>query len=80
MLDHSAQDALSRSGALLQDFGSRVLALIPGAWTYARVDMVDTGSGPLLMELELIEPDLFFTSLNDGARRLADALRREMSD
>lgn len=62
----------------LQDFGARILATIPVPWTYARVDIVDTASGPLLMELELIEPDLFFAPGNDGARRLAEALRRRL--
>lgn len=66
------------SGAL-RDFGSRVLADIPVPWTYARVDVVAARSGLVLMELELIEPDLFFAPGNDGARRLADALRRQGS-
>lgn len=60
----------------LHDFGSRVLAAIPQPWTYARVDVVATGDGPLLMELELIEPDLFFTFDPDGAGRLGNALLR----
>lgn len=37
---------------------ARVLAAAPGPVTYARVDVVPTPDGPLLMELELIEPDL----------------------
>ncbi len=59
-----------------RDFGSRVLAAIPVVWAYARVDVVVTGLGPLLMELELIEPDLFFTFHPDGASRLGNALLR----
>jgi glutathione synthase/RimK-type ligase-like ATP-grasp enzyme len=58
----------------LRDFGSRVLAAIPVPWTYARVDVVDTHRGPVLMELELIEPDLFFIAASEGARRLAAVL------
>ncbi|MBP2647337.1 MAG: dcsG [Gemmatimonadetes bacterium] len=61
----------------LRDFGARVLDAIPVPWTYARVDVVDTHEGPVLMELELIEPDLFFTFGSDGARRLAEALDRQ---
>jgi glutathione synthase/RimK-type ligase-like ATP-grasp enzyme len=60
----------------LREFGARVLDAIPVPWTYARVDVVAAARGPVLMELELIEPDLFFTFGNDGARRLGDALRR----
>lgn len=62
--------------AALRAFGARVLATIPCAWTYARVDAVDTARGPLLMEVELIEPDLFFTPGGNGAARLAEALGR----
>ena len=36
--------------------------------------MVETAAGPVLMELELLEPDLFFTESPAGAERLADAL------
>lgn len=58
----------------LRDFGRRVLDATPFPWTYARVDVVQAARGPLLMELELIEPDLFFTLGGDGAQRLAAAL------
>jgi hypothetical protein len=64
------------AGDALRDFGARVLATTPHEWTYARVDVVDTARGPLLMELELIEPDLFLTSGADAAARLATALLR----
>lgn len=60
----------------LRDFGAHVLDIIPVRWTYARVDVVDTQNGPVLMELELIEPDLFFGTGDNGAARLGDALRR----
>lgn len=54
------------------EFGERVLAAAGRPWLYARVDLVETGSGPVLMELELIEPDLFLTP--DAAARLAREL------
>jgi glutathione synthase/RimK-type ligase-like ATP-grasp enzyme len=38
------------------------LAVAPAHCTYARVDLVDTADGPVVMELELVEPALF---LND---------------
>jgi glutathione synthase/RimK-type ligase-like ATP-grasp enzyme len=53
-------------------FGEAVLAAAARPWLYARVDLVETDGGPVLMELELIEPDLFLTP--DGATRLAAAL------
>jgi glutathione synthase/RimK-type ligase-like ATP-grasp enzyme len=53
-------------------FGEAVLAAAARPWLYARVDLVETDGGPVLMELELIEPDLFLTP--EGAARLAAAL------
>jgi glutathione synthase/RimK-type ligase-like ATP-grasp enzyme len=56
-------------------FGQAVLAAAARPWLYARVDLVETDGGPVLMELELIEPDLFLTP--EGAGRLAEALIRQ---
>jgi hypothetical protein len=53
-------------------FGDAVLAAVTHPWVYARVDLVEAGRGPVLMELELIEPDLFLTP--DAAGRMAAAL------
>jgi glutathione synthase/RimK-type ligase-like ATP-grasp enzyme len=52
----------------------RVLAAVTGPWLYARVDGVETAGGFLLMELEMLEPLLFF-ELDDGApSRFAEAV------
>lgn len=53
-------------------FGETVLAAADRPWVYARVDLVETETGPVLMELELIEPDLFLTP--SAAARLARTL------
>jgi hypothetical protein len=46
---------------------------------YARVDMVRDESGRMrLMELELVEPSLFFTEVPQAAERLAHAIVRRM--
>ena len=43
---------------------------------YARVDLArDEGGRPCLMELELVEPTLFFTGAPGAAERMADALQ-----
>jgi glutathione synthase/RimK-type ligase-like ATP-grasp enzyme len=52
-----------------------VTSLIPGRWLYARVDACSAGQGLLLMELELIEPTLFFHADTRAADRFAEALR-----
>lgn len=51
--------------------GGRAIAAQPAVPAYARVDVVQTQSGPLLMELELAEPYLFFETVPEGARRNA---------
>jgi glutathione synthase/RimK-type ligase-like ATP-grasp enzyme len=56
----------------LRAFGEAVLATASHPWLYARVDLVETDRGPVLMELELIEPDLFLDPA--ASRRLATAL------
>ena len=61
-------------GAALLAFAGRALAASGRPWLYARVDVVETAAGPVLMELELLEPDLFFAESPAGAERLADAL------
>jgi glutathione synthase/RimK-type ligase-like ATP-grasp enzyme len=54
----------------------RVTAAIPGPWLYARVDAVELGGELLLMELELIEPELFLGLAPGAPRRLAELLGR----
>lgn len=53
----------------------QVLALAPQGMLYARVDLVDGPDGrPRLIELEAIEPYLFFAFAPEGAVFFADAL------
>jgi glutathione synthase/RimK-type ligase-like ATP-grasp enzyme len=54
----------------------RLLAGLPDPVLYARVDGVERGTdGPFqLMELELIEPRLFFEYAHDACERFADAI------
>ena len=46
---------------------------MPDTCLYARVDVVDSSRGPLLMELELIEPELYFLIVPEAADRMAQA-------
>jgi hypothetical protein len=60
-------------------FGRRVLSLLETPPLYARVDYVADGEGvPRLMELELIEPRLFFPSHRASASRFAELVRDEL--
>ncbi|MEM9618639.1 MAG: hypothetical protein AAF936_11820 [Pseudomonadota bacterium] len=52
----------------------RVLSMAPAPSLYARVDAIVLDDGMQLMELELIEPELFFTYAPEAADRFAAAL------
>ena len=56
----------------------RALAAAAGDALYARVDVVEAAAGPLLMELELVEPGLFFTLAPEAADVLAAAIARRL--
>ena len=52
---------------------------MPGSCAYARVDAVESARGPLLMELELIEPELYFSIVPGSAERMAQAVVERLS-
>ncbi len=57
----------------------RVVAAAPGPLLYARVDLArDADGGPVLMELELVEPSLFTDKFPPAADRLAAAIERRL--
>ncbi|HET6211998.1 MAG TPA: hypothetical protein VFE14_03890, partial [Micromonosporaceae bacterium] len=61
----------------MAEYGRRVLDELPEVPGYARVDfVVDAAGEPKLMELELIEPDLFLRYAPESYSRLADLLLR----
>jgi len=55
------------------------MAAAPGRLTYARVDLVDFEGVPSLMELEAIEPDLFFRGVPERLDRFADVVADELA-
>ncbi len=63
------------------DLARRAVSAAPGPLLYARVDMARDAAGrPLLMELELIEPSLFFPQHPPALRRFVAAIRRRLSE
>jgi len=62
----------------LRKLAERVVATVKPRPVYARVDVVATADGPLLMELELIEPELFLTHAPDSASLFCDAIERRL--
>jgi glutathione synthase/RimK-type ligase-like ATP-grasp enzyme len=65
--------------AALRDAADRLLGAVGDQLLYARVDGVERDGQFLLMELELIEPRLFFEYAHDGAERFADAVARALA-
>jgi glutathione synthase/RimK-type ligase-like ATP-grasp enzyme len=63
--------------AALRDAGARAMAALPGASLYARIDLIESpGIGAELVELELIEPSLYFRTDADAPGRFAAAVDR----
>ncbi|WP_396594812.1 RimK family alpha-L-glutamate ligase [Brevundimonas sp. R86498] len=57
----------------------QVLAAIAEPLLYARIDMVETPGGWVLMEAELIEPDFYLSQAPDGGRLFAEAARARLT-
>lgn len=64
--------------AALSDQASHALGVLPQMPLYARVDGIARGSAFLLMELELIEPNLFLATATGAANRFAAAIARRL--
>jgi glutathione synthase/RimK-type ligase-like ATP-grasp enzyme len=60
--------------AAVVDAARRVLRAAPSPWLYARVDGIETASGFVLLELEMLEPSLFLESTPDAVARFVDAI------
>jgi len=76
--DHGGSVAREPVERSLAQAAEKVVAAAPLTPLYARVDLVETADGPRLMELEVIEPELFFRHHEAAAARLAAALLREL--
>jgi glutathione synthase/RimK-type ligase-like ATP-grasp enzyme len=71
-VDHGGTRARASPIRAWLDESERVLAALPPL-LYARVDVVDTAEGPVWMELEAIDPVLFFAFDPAAPARFADA-------
>jgi len=74
--DFGGTVARGEPDAALLARAEQVVASIPYPWHYARVDGVETGEGFLLMELELIEPALYFAQSPEAAGTVARMIAR----
>lgn len=74
--DYGGTAALVAPTAEHRDVARRVLDVVPLAPRYARVDVVEVQGRLLLMEVELIEPELWFSLAPHAADALAAAILR----
>lgn len=72
--DFGGQVAVTTPAPAVLAFANDVMTRVPSNCIYARVDVVESARGPLLMELELIEPELYFLNVPESATRLAQLL------
>jgi glutathione synthase/RimK-type ligase-like ATP-grasp enzyme len=70
--DGTLEDVTPTSAQL--DVARRALAAVAEPLLYARVDLVPGPAGPVVMELELVEPDLYLATAPGAADRLAEAV------
>lgn len=69
----TVQDEVPRPA--LVTWAESVVAHVPPPWGYARVDACEWDGAPVLMELELVDPELFLAHHPLAPRRLAAAVR-----
>jgi len=63
-----------------QRFAEQAVACVPFDVLYARVDIVRDNAGQLaIMEVEMIEPELFFRYRPEAANSLASGLARRLA-
>ena len=63
-----------------RDVAKRILAAMPfPRLAYARVDLLPSANGPMLLELELTEPSLFFATAPGAAARFARVLAQRIA-
>ena len=72
--DYGGRVDVTTPSPVLLAFANNVMTHVPSTCLYARVDVVESSRGPLLMELELIEPELFFLIVPEAAERFARLL------
>ena len=72
--EHGGSSEIAPAPAEVTEAAQRIAELIPGPWLFARIDGVMTDTGYVLMEVECIEPHLFFGFQPEARRRLARAV------
>ncbi len=81
-IEFGGRYTLEEAGETELGIARRAVAALAGdeAPLYARIDLVEVdGLGPAVIEVELIEPELFFARAADGADRFGRAVARRLA-
>jgi len=84
--DYRVQDSYGGVNTLyypedeVKNLANKILKATPDPAFYARVDLIKDQESWLLMELELIEPELFFPLSEDSARQFAELIVNKIVD
>jgi glutathione synthase/RimK-type ligase-like ATP-grasp enzyme len=74
--EHGGNHQPAEPGAAVCAIARRVVDQFAASTLYARIDIVESKLQPVIMEVELIDPELFISSAPQSAERFADALQR----
>ncbi len=77
---HGGTIMADRGNQEWDDVARRALASVPHPWLYARVDMVRFEGKPVLGEMEVFEPELFFRLDASAPERFARCLQKRLAD
>lgn len=77
-LEHGADLQLYEASAEILRCGEKIVSNIPHEYLYARVDLVPYQNSFVLMELELIEPALYFRTDPSSVKNFSHALEKAL--
>ena len=77
--DHGAEVSLYEPSEEEIEVGHRVLDVIEYQTEYARLDMIPSENGPIVIEIELIDPMMFFNHQPKTAENYANHIERSLN-
>lgn len=72
--DFGGASVFIEPGENLKKLSEKIMAALPKGWLYVRIDLVDCDKTPLISEIELIEPSLYFLQYPPAADTLAEII------
>jgi glutathione synthase/RimK-type ligase-like ATP-grasp enzyme len=76
--EHGGSHVFEQAPNSVVEVARAVVAQFAAETLYARVDMVERGGDPLLMELELIDPELFVESGSEAVGRFGESCENKV--